>query len=186
MTARTRNEFDPQQEDDAMRSAKWFLVGVMATALATAGCGPKAEPTKAGGTASSGKSGGKDDDHGPHGAGPNGGVIFDLGKDHAEFTVDHPTKTCKILFVKGDNKDAKPLAVAATEFTLTTKATKTKEGTAVPPMTIKMLPTDAKDGKATTFVGTDPGLGNVADFEGTVTGLVGGRPASGEFKEGEH
>ena len=186
MTARTRNLFDPLRKDDAMTSAKWFLAGVMVTALAAAGCGT-ASPTKAdppkGGDKGGDKKGGKEEDHVPHGAGPNGGVIFDLGKDHAEFTVDHPTKTCKILFVKGENKDAKPMAVAATEFTLTTKATKTKEGTAVAPMTIKLLPTDAKDGKATTFVGTDPGLGNVADFEGTVTGKIGNTPASGEFKE---
>ena len=50
-------------------------------------------------------------------------------------------------------------------------------------MTIKMLPTDAKDGKAATFVGTDPGLGNVADFEGSLSGLIDGKPSQGEFKE---
>ena len=161
-----------------MKYANLFGLGLLAVALALTGCGTPAATPKA-----DDKKGGKGDDHAPHGAGPNGGVIFDLGKDHAEFTVDHPKKECKILFVNGDNKDAKPLALAATEFTLTTKATKTKEGTVVPPMTIKMLPTDAKDGKATTFVGTDPGLGNVADFEGTVAGQINGRPASGEFKE---
>ena len=46
-----------------------------------------------------------------------------------------------------------------------------------------MLPKDEKNGKATKFVGTDPGLGNVADFEETVIGEIGGKPSHGEFKE---
>ena len=61
--------------------------------------------------------------------------------------------------------------------------TKTAEGTAVPPMTITMKPADAADGKASKFVGSDPGLGNVADFAGTVSGEVDGKPSQGEFKE---
>ena len=54
---------------------------------------------------------------------------------------------------------------------------------AVEAMTITMLPEDAADGKASKFVGTDPGIGNVADFEGTVSGEIDGKPAQGEFKE---
>ena len=50
-------------------------------------------------------------------------------------------------------------------------------------MTIKMLPKDATAGKASKFVGTDPGLGNVADFEGTILGEIDGQPSQGEFKE---
>ncbi len=74
--------------------------------------------------------------------------------------MNSPTNESTKLLVVG-----KPLAVAAKEFTLTTKETKTKEGELVPPMTIKMLPKDAMDGKASKFVGTDPGIGNVADFQ---------------------
>lgn len=158
--------------------AKLLGFGVLMTALALAGCGKadstSAPPPKGGG--------GKEEPH-AHGKGPNGGVVFDLGKYHAEFTVDHPKKSCTILVVSGDNKDAKPLPVKAEEFTLSLKESKTKEGKVVPAMTIKMLPTDAKDGKAATFTGTDPGLGNVADFEGTVSGLIDGKPSPGEFKE---
>lgn len=121
-------------------------------------------------------------EHG-HGHGPNGGVVFDLGKYHAEFTVNHDKKECTVLILSGEEKDAKPTAVAAKEFTLTTKETKTKEGKIVPPMTIKLLPSDVKDGKASKFVGSDPGLGNVADFEGTVLGEIDGKPSQGEFKE---
>jgi hypothetical protein len=53
----------------------------------------------------------------------------------------------------------------------------------VPAMTIVLLPTDASQGKAAKFVGTDPGIANVADFAGTVTGEIDGKPASGEFDE---
>jgi hypothetical protein len=158
-----------------MTFAKFLGLGFLLAALAMTGCGTQPEATKSGDN-----KGGKEDPH-SHGPGPNGGVVFDLGKYHAEFTVDHPDKGCKILLLGDDEKT--PTPVAAKEFTLTTKETKTKEGTVVPPMTVKMLPTDEKDGKATTFAGTDEGLGNVADFEGTVVGEIGGKPSSGEFKE---
>lgn len=164
-----------------MNCAKLFGLGLLVAALALTGCG-KSDPSKAEPAKGGDKKGGKEDEH-AHGKGPNGGVVFDLGKYHAEFTVDHPSKECTILVINGDNKDAKPLPVAAKEFTLTTKETKTKEGKVVPPMTIKMVAKDEKDGKASKFVGTDPGLGNVADFEGAVTGEIGGKPSSGEFKE---
>ncbi len=41
----------------------------------------------------------------------------------------------------------------------------------------KMLPKDEKNGEATKYIGTDPGLGNVADFEGTVLGEIDGKPS---------
>ena len=166
-----------------MKSTTFFGLGLVVAALAATGCGDKrVKPTKV----AEKKGGGKADDHPPHGEGPNGGVIFDLGKYHAEFTVDHPKQECTVLFVTGDDQDAKPLPVAATEFTLTTKGTKTKEGKVVPPITVTLKPADAKDGKASKFVGTDPGIGNVADFAGAVIGEINGKPSSGEFKEEEH
>lgn len=116
-----------------------------------------------------------------HGTGPNSGVVFDLGSHHAEFTVDHPKQQCTVLILGADEKT--PQSIAATEFVLSIKEAKTAEGKVVSPMTITMKPTDAADGKATTFVGTDPGIGNVADFEGTISGEIDGKPASGKFKE---
>jgi hypothetical protein len=116
-----------------------------------------------------------------HGAGPNGGVVFELGSNHAEFTVDHGKQQCAIVLLGSDEKT--PTAIAATEFVLNTKETKTADGKTVPPMTITMKPVDAKDGKAMKFIGTDPGLGNVADFAGTVSGEIDSKPAMGEFKE---
>ena len=169
-----------------MKYTMFFGLGLLVAALAT-GCGNKAEPTKV----EPKKGGVEADDHPPHGAGPNGGVTFDLGKYHAEFSVDHPKKEVTILFVKSvegkKEKDWPSEAVSAKEFTLTTKETMVKEGAdkgkVVPPMTIVLKPVDAKDGKASKFVGTNPGVGNVADFEGVVLGEIGGKPSKGEFKE---
>ena len=116
-----------------------------------------------------------------HGLGPNGGLVFEVGSRHAEFTVDHPKKECKFVFLGDDEKT--PTPVAATEFVLIIQETKTADGTVVPSMTVNMVPVDATDGKATTFVGTDPGIGNVADFAGMVTGEIDGKPITGKFDE---
>jgi hypothetical protein len=125
-------------------------------------------------------------EHAPHGAGPNGGVVFDLGSHHAEFTVDHDKKECTVLILGGDEKS--PASVAATEFILITKETKTGDGKVVAPLTVVLLPVDEKEGKASKFMGTDPGIGNVADFAGSVSGDIDGKPAMGDFSEvaGEH
>jgi len=157
-------------------------LSLLTAALMMTGCGeqPSAPSPAKEPPAATGK---KDDGGHTHGTGPNGGVVFDLGKYHAEFTVDHPKNECTVLFVTGDHANDKPLPVAATELTLTTKEAKTADGTVVAPMTVKLLPTDAKDGKASQFVGTDPGIGNVADFEGTVIGEIDGKPSQGSFKE---
>lgn len=160
-----------------MTTAKTLAITLLVTTLAITGCGQPASTSKGDAKKDSVR---KEAEH-AHGKGPNGGVIFDLGKHHAEFTVDHDKKECTILILGADEKT--PAPVASKELTLTTKATKTKEGKVVAPMTIKMLPKDEKDGKSTKFVGTDAGLGNVADFEGTVLGEIDGKPSQGEFKE---
>jgi hypothetical protein len=86
-----------------------------------------------------------------------------------------------VLMLGDDEKT--PVAVAAKEVTVTTKQTKTRGGEVVEPMTIKLSPANENGGKATTFVGTDPGLGHVADHEGTVFGTIDGKPARNTFKE---
>src|SRR6187399_2571142 len=78
-----------------------------------------------------------------HGAGPNGGVVFDFGGHHAEFTVDHGKKECAIVVLGADEKS--PTAVVASELVLITQETKTADGTAVAPMTITLKPADAAD-----------------------------------------
>jgi len=164
-----------------MSRSKLVGWGVMVAAFAVVGCGgdsPGAPKTVAKKEAIKKKEEGHS-----HGKGPNGGVVFDMGKYHAEFTVDHAAKECTVLFVTGDDKNAKEMAVAAKDLTLTTKETKTKEGKVVPPMTVKLVAKDENEGKAAKYVGSDPGIGNVADFEGSVTGSIDGKPSSGEFKE---
>lgn len=165
-----------------MKYAKMLSLGLLVAALTVIGCSqPSVPPPAAKDKDAAKKDSAKKEDHAPHGKGPNGGVVFDLGKYHGEFTVDHDKKECTILVLGKDEKTQTP--VAAKEFTVTTKETKTKEGKVVAPMTIKMLPRDESDGKATKYVGTDPGLGNVADFEGTVLGEIDGKPSKGQFKE---
>jgi len=163
-----------------MTSMRKLGFGLLAVTFISTSCCDKAPVfTK---TAAKSDKGGASKEH-DHGQGPNGGVILDLGKYHAEFTVDHGKKECTVLFIDGDDKDAKPMPVAAKELTVTTKEAKTKDGKVVPPMTIKMMPTDAADGKASKFVGADPTLANVADFAGTVIAEIDGKPSQGDFKE---
>lgn len=166
----------------------WGLgVGLLVATLAITGCAEKTDAPDTRMEAKTTKTEGKQEEKHAHGSGPNGGVVFDLGAHHAEFTVDHPANTCTVLFIAGDGPDAKPMPVTAEEFTLSIKETKVKEGAdlgkVVPPMTITLKPVDAKDGMASEFVGKDPGIGNVADFEGTVVGEIDGKPSQGTFKE---
>jgi len=166
-----------------MQYAKMFGLWLLVMVLAVTGCSQQSGTAPTAKNKGASKDSGKEKEH-VHGKGPHGGVVFDLGKHHAEFTVDHPKKECTI-FILGDDEKT-PTPVAAKELTLTTKATKTEDGKAVPPMTIQLLPKDESGGKATKFIGTDPGLGNVADFAGTVLGEIDGKPSQGEFKEEEH
>jgi hypothetical protein len=116
-----------------------------------------------------------------HGTGPNGGIVFDLGSHHAELTVDHDKQQVTIHFLGDDEKT--PLPIAATGFVLSINETKTADGKVVPAMAVDLQPVDATDGKAAKFVGIDPGIGNVADFAGTVSGEIENKPAMGQFDE---
>src|SRR4051812_38418121 len=139
-----------------MMHPKTLGAALLSVVLAGAGCAPQGStansptrtptPAKAGGT--------KETAAHTHGKGPNGGVVFDLGKYHAEFTVDHDKKECTVLVLGADEKT--PTPVAAKELTVITMESKTKQGVVVPSMTIKMLPKDEANGKASKFVGTDP------------------------------
>ncbi|MBX9681773.1 MAG: hypothetical protein K2X38_23695 [Gemmataceae bacterium] len=160
-----------------MTYARNLSIGLLVSVLSVTGCSQQSGTRKA----ETKKVAVKKEDHVPHGKGPNGGVVFDIGKYHGEFSVDHDKKEVTVLVLGSDEKT--PTPVAAKELTLTTKETKTKEGKIVPPMTIKLLTKDEAGGKASRFVGSDPGLGNVADFEGTVIGEIDGKPSQGTFKE---
>ena len=164
-----------------MKYLKMMSLGLLVAALAAAGCSKPSDAPPAAKAPQAATDDAAAPAHAPHGTGPNGGVVFDVGKHHAEFTVDHPKQQCMLLILGDDEKT--PTAVEATELILTINETKTADGTVVAPMTVTMTPEDAVDGKASKFVGTDPGIGNVADFDGTVSGEIDGKPAQGEFKE---
>lgn len=163
-----------------MKSVDLLTASLLVVGLVVTGCGKSTEKKPAASDAGTTASAPSTTEH-THGAGPNGGVVFDLGSHHAEFTVEHGKQQCMILVLGDDEKT--PTPIAATEFVLNTKETKTSDGKVVPPMTITMKPVDAKDGKTAKFVGADPGIGNVADFAGTVSGEIDSKPAMGEFKE---
>lgn len=165
-----------------MNCSKYLLMGLAVFILGLTGCsGEASTPESNTSPEAAGPAEGSTSAPHTHGTGPNGGVVFDLGKYHAEFTVDHPKQECYILFIGGDGKIPNP--VASEELNLSIKESQTADGTVVAPMTIKMQPEDPQDGKASKFVGTDPGIGNVADFEGTVLAEIDGKPSQGEFKE---
>lgn len=157
-----------------------LVSSLMLAAFFAAGCSSSSKPEAPAENAKSESAEAPVVEH-THGSGPNGGVVFDLGSHHAEFTVDHGKQQCTILVLGDDEKT--PAPIGATEFVLNIQETKTGDGTVVAPMTVTMTPVDAVDGKAATFIGTDPGIGNVADFAGTVSGEIEGKPALGEFKE---
>ncbi len=94
---------------------------------------------------------------------------------------NHDKQECTILVLGDDQKTL--TAVAATELILSINETKTADGTVVSPMTITVSPANPTDGKASKFVGADPGIGNVAEFAGTVSGEIDGKPSMGEFTE---
>src|SRR5262249_3520334 len=80
------------RKESEMKKATTLGLGLVLAALVVVGCSPPSSST----TTSKDKESGKNGDH-AHGNGPNDGVVFDLGKYHAEFTVDHKKKTCMVL-----------------------------------------------------------------------------------------
>lgn len=146
---------------------------VLSVAVGVIGCGNR--PAPGGNTRNS--------EVATHGPGPNRGVVFDLGEYHAELTIDHDRWECAVQVLTGDDASARPLPVAASGLTLTTKEVTTKDGSVIPPMKLRLFPQHVKDGKAARFTGRDPGLNNAVHFAGTVSGEIDGKPLSGEFKE---
>src|SRR6266566_6121203 len=135
------NPFLSCERTNKMKYAKMLGRGLLVAVLTVTGCSQPSATTPPAKDTGAKKDGGKKDDH-THGQGPNGGVVFDLGKNHAEFTVDHDKKECTVLVLGPEEKNPTPKPVAAKDLTVTTKETKTKDGKVVPPMTIKLLPKD--------------------------------------------
>jgi hypothetical protein len=154
-----------------MKKTGILLVG----ALLLAGCNQPAAPSKAVGMSTlSVKAPTKEHEH-EHGPGPHKGTVFDFGKYHAEFTVDHAKKEVT-LYILGDDADT-PVPVTADKLDLTIKD---------PAFTVELKPMpDAKDpkGKCSRFVAKDDRFGKEQEFAGTVAGVIDGKPTSDKFEE---
>lgn len=118
-----------------------------------------------------------DHDH-SHDVGPHQGTIFDLGKYHAEFTVDHKTKQVTV-YILGDDMDT-PVPVKADKLELTIKN---------PAFTVELKASpdkNDKDGKCSRYIATHENFAKEQEFAGTVAGVIEGKPSSGDFKEEDH
>lgn len=112
--------------------------------------------------------------------GPNGGPFAEWGEEeyHVEFLANHDTQEATANVLGPDAKTYTPVAME--EIILTLKMT--------PPVTLKLLPKPRdgeKAGKSSRFVGKDPVIGKKMQFEGTLSGNVGKKPYSNDFKEEE-
>ncbi len=148
-------------------NGKTLAAAVLGLGLVWAtGCDKKAEPTKAEPK--------KEEEHG-HGTGPHGGLIFDLGKYHAEFKPDHGKKEATIWILGIDEKTA--VRIKADKVRLVVS-------NATPKIEIDLLPTDkGADGTASAFTGKSDGFGVEMEYKGTATVQVDGKPYSGDFEE---
>jgi hypothetical protein len=113
-----------------------------------------------------------------HDVGPHQGTIFDLGKYHAEFTVDHKTKTATV-YILGDDMDT-PVPVKTDKLELTIKS---------PAFTVELKASpdkNDKDGKSSRYVAVHDNFAKEQELAGTVAGVIEGKPSSGDFTEKEH
>lgn len=158
---------------------KYITLALLA-AIALTGCNnppPKASNSTKPALASASVTKKDAHDH-SHDVGPHQGTIFDLGKYHAEFTVDHKTKQVT-LYILGEDADT-PVPVKIEKLELTIKE---------PAFTVELKASpdkNDKDGKSSRFIATHDNFGKEQEFEGTVAGSIEGKPSSGKFKEEDH
>ena len=154
-----------------MHGTKLLTIGVLAAAV---GCGQPAATRSDAGLLPPATA---DDDHG-HGAGPHGGTVVEFGKFHAEFCVDHGKKQATVYVLSVNLKRAVP--VAADKLLLSVNSPRFQADLVADPQD-----GDPK-GKASRFVATDDHLGHEQEFEGTISGVIDGKPYAGDFKEEAH
>lgn len=156
---------------------KTLVFGVLLLGISLTGCGDtpgskKAEEKKAVKTAKK-----NDHDH-DHGEGPHGGTIFDFGKFHAEFCMDHAKKQATVYILTEDLKKADPIPAAKLLLSIKNPQFQTdliampQEG-------------DPKD-KSSRFTATHENFAKEQEFEGVISGEIEGKPYLGDFKEEEH
>ncbi|MBA4064369.1 MAG: hypothetical protein C0501_11780 [Isosphaera sp.] len=154
---------------------KLYLVGIGAAVLAVAaGCNNPPGGSPKGGDKVPVKGDGKEPEHG-HGTGPHGGTVFDFGKWHGEFRVDHGKKQATVYVLGSDEKTAAP--IKADKLVLSVKE---------PAFQVELKPDpQAGDpaGTASRFVGSHDNFVKEQEFAGTLSGVVEGKPYAGDFKE---
>jgi hypothetical protein len=158
-----------------MRKVHLFGIATMLFALAVVtGCGNQQVGTPKGDDKTAKKGGEDDHDHGP---GPHGGTIIEFGKWHGEFTVNHKTKEATVYFLGADAKKA--VALLIEKPLLSIKAPQFQ-------VELKPVPQEGDpEGKSSRFVAKHENFGKEQEFEGTVSGVIGGKPYAGDFKEEE-
>ena len=123
----------------------------------------------------------KDAKHDHPSEGPHHGVLAEWGEEeyHVEFTVDHKAQTATCYILDGTAKKAKPIDAKELTIVLKTK----------PPVTVKLMPkpeAGEKSGQSSRFTAKNAAFGKHEAFEGTISGKVGSKPYSGDFKEKAH
>src|SRR5688572_3193409 len=155
-------------------NVRLFAAAATLFALAVViGCAPRNAPPRGGPPVAHKED---DDDHN-HGPGPHGGTIIEFGKWHGEFTVDHKTKEATVYILKGDAKTAAP--IPADGLLLSIKAPQFQ-------VDLKPAPQESDpSGKSSRFVAKHDDFGIEREFEGTLSGVIDGKPYAGDFKEQE-
>jgi hypothetical protein len=164
-----------------------LVSGLVVGSLVAAGCGDKPQGKDHGHSHdhgdAKGKSikvaeAGKDDHDHDHGEGPHGGTVLEFGKYHGEFCVDHDKKLVTVYILDGSAK--KGAAIGVDKLSLSIKSPQFQ-------IELKAAPQDG-DAKGTSsrFEAKDDRFGKVQEFEGTVSGVIDGKPYLGDFKEESH
>ena len=153
-----------------MQMRSWTGIGLLCLTVALAGCGKHESGTfKAGGPVAK-----SDEDH-SHGTGPHGGTVFDFGKWHAEFDVNHKSAEATVYILGGDAKKAVPIAVDKLQLSIKNPSFQ---------LDLKAVPQDGDpEGKSSRFVGKHDNFAKEQEFEGTLSGVINGKPYAGDFKE---
>ena len=117
------------------------------------------------------------DDH----KGPHDGIVVEWGDEeyHPEIVVDKKAGTVTV-FVYGNHNDLHKKKLKAIDSKSLTMVLKT-----TPATTIKLEPSPEKDdpkGSSTKFVAKNEVFTKEVKLEGTISGKVGTKPYSGDFK----
>lgn len=118
------------------------------------------------------------DDH----TGPHKGIVVEWGDEeyHPEIVIDAKTGTVTV-YVYGNHDDLHKAKLKAIDSKTLNLSLKTN-----PAVTLKLEPSPEKDdpkGKSSRFTAKDDVLKKEMKWEGSISGKVGTKPYSGDFKQ---